>query len=292
MCMKEPYTFISLIIPGPKSPGNDIDVYLRPLIDELYELWENGVNTYDVSTGQNFQMKAAVIWTINDFPAYSNLSGWSTKGKLTCPCCAKEIAHRRLVNGSKTCYMDHHRFLHEDHKWRKQRRQFDGKKENKVAPKRPSGDDVFNELESLTPITFGKSAKRKKIVGVETKFNKSERNYDGGQPSSSTLSIFSTPGRLFGKAEQKVLNLDFHNAATLYVLLNCDELASFTREHKDLVSNLGVRNVESLNFTKKGRLTSTCFPWGEVRRGVPYIIQKETELFCSIVTGLILLEKC
>ncbi|KAK2656071.1 hypothetical protein Ddye_009123 [Dipteronia dyeriana] len=74
-CMKKPYTFISLIIPGPKIPGNDIDVYLRPLIDELYELWENGVNTYDVSTNQNFQMNAAVIWTINDFPAYVNLSG-------------------------------------------------------------------------------------------------------------------------------------------------------------------------------------------------------------------------
>ena len=35
MCMKEPYIFITLLIPGPKGPGNDIDVYLRPLIDEL-----------------------------------------------------------------------------------------------------------------------------------------------------------------------------------------------------------------------------------------------------------------
>ena len=35
MCMKEPYLFMSLLIPGPKGLGNDIDVYLRPLIDEL-----------------------------------------------------------------------------------------------------------------------------------------------------------------------------------------------------------------------------------------------------------------
>ena len=62
-------------------------------------------------------MKVAVIWTINVFPAYANLSGWSTKGELACQCCAKETAHRRLVNSSKTCYMGHRRFLHEDHKW-------------------------------------------------------------------------------------------------------------------------------------------------------------------------------
>ncbi|KAM2327827.1 hypothetical protein ACFXTH_014358 [Malus domestica] len=71
MCMKEPYTFMSLLMPGPTSPGNDIDVYLRPLIDELQTLWENGVETYDISTRQNFQMKAALMWTINDYPAYA-----------------------------------------------------------------------------------------------------------------------------------------------------------------------------------------------------------------------------
>ncbi|KAK1572485.1 hypothetical protein Q3G72_033332 [Acer saccharum] len=31
--------------------------------------------------------------------------------------------------------------------------------------------------------------------------------------------------------------------------------------------------IGPLNFTKKGKLTSTCFPWGEVQRGLPYIIQ-------------------
>ncbi|KAL5761833.1 hypothetical protein ACOSP7_018097 [Xanthoceras sorbifolium] len=38
--------------------------------------------------------------------------------------------------------MGHRRFLPVDHKWQKQIRQFDSKKENKVAPKRPSGDDL------------------------------------------------------------------------------------------------------------------------------------------------------
>jgi len=38
---------LSLIIPGPKAPSNDIDVFLQPLIDELKVLWEVGVSTYD-----------------------------------------------------------------------------------------------------------------------------------------------------------------------------------------------------------------------------------------------------
>ncbi|KAA0050361.1 uncharacterized protein E6C27_scaffold88G00930 [Cucumis melo var. makuwa] len=74
-CMKETNFFMSLLIPGPKSPGRKIDVYLQPLIEELKELWTFGVRTYDSLTGQFFQLYAALFWTINDFPAYGDLSG-------------------------------------------------------------------------------------------------------------------------------------------------------------------------------------------------------------------------
>ncbi|GKA26012.1 hypothetical protein Tco_0712121, partial [Tanacetum coccineum] len=41
-----------LLIPGPKSSGKDIDVYLRPLIDDLNDLWTKpGVETIDVTIG-------------------------------------------------------------------------------------------------------------------------------------------------------------------------------------------------------------------------------------------------
>ena len=78
--------FLSLLIHGPKSPGKNIDIYLEPLIDELKQLWADGVETYDSHKKQNFQMRAALMWTINDFPAYGMLSGWSTHGLLACPC--------------------------------------------------------------------------------------------------------------------------------------------------------------------------------------------------------------
>ncbi|KAL0558956.1 hypothetical protein IC582_003545 [Cucumis melo] len=65
-CMKETNFFMSLLIPGPKSPGREIDVYLQPLIEELKDLWTFGVRTYDSLTGQFFQLYAALLWTIND----------------------------------------------------------------------------------------------------------------------------------------------------------------------------------------------------------------------------------
>ncbi|KAK8930877.1 hypothetical protein KSP39_PZI016438 [Platanthera zijinensis] len=72
--MKDEFLMMSLLIPGPRAPGKDIDVYLRPLIEELKELW-NGVETYDTYTKETFKMHAALMWTINDFPALSNLFG-------------------------------------------------------------------------------------------------------------------------------------------------------------------------------------------------------------------------
>lgn len=38
LCMKAPYLFLSLIIHGLKSPGQDIDVFLEHLVDELNSL--------------------------------------------------------------------------------------------------------------------------------------------------------------------------------------------------------------------------------------------------------------
>ncbi|XP_068503878.1 uncharacterized protein [Phaseolus vulgaris] len=84
MCMSRPYMFLSCLIPGPHNPKARIDVYLQPLIDDLKKLW-SGVQTYDISRKQNFMMRASLMWTINDFPAYGMLSGWGTQGKLACP---------------------------------------------------------------------------------------------------------------------------------------------------------------------------------------------------------------
>ena len=57
ICIKQEYFIMPLLIPGPNSPCNDIDVYLRPLFEELKTLWCNGVKTYDASTGTKFNVQ-------------------------------------------------------------------------------------------------------------------------------------------------------------------------------------------------------------------------------------------
>nr|GFA41059.1 hypothetical protein [Tanacetum cinerariifolium] len=94
LCMKEISFILTLLIPGLKSSGKDIDVYLRPLIDDLKDLWANpGVETIDVATGLKFNMRAMVLWTINDFPDRSSLFGWSGQGYKACPTCNEDTPY-------------------------------------------------------------------------------------------------------------------------------------------------------------------------------------------------------
>ena len=88
--MTTPFMFLTCVISRPKNPKNKIDVYLQPLVDELRELWDVGVVTYNISTAHTFQMKVALMWTINDFSTYGMLSGWSTSGQLTSLVCMKQ----------------------------------------------------------------------------------------------------------------------------------------------------------------------------------------------------------
>ncbi|GLT29876.1 hypothetical protein SLA2020_047120 [Shorea laevis] len=109
LCMKSEHIFLALIIAGPKSPGKYIDIMLWPLIDELKELWRNGVETYDSFRQQNFIMKATLLWTITDFPSYGMLFGWSTHEKLSCPYCMENTKAFQLQYGRKTLFFDCHR---------------------------------------------------------------------------------------------------------------------------------------------------------------------------------------
>ncbi|XP_058774236.1 uncharacterized protein LOC131648500 [Vicia villosa] len=148
-CMKAEYSMLSLLIPGPFSPGNNIDVYLQPLIEELKVLWDLGVETYDASLNQTFQIRAALLWTISDFPGYAMLSGWSTKGKLACPCCNYDTNSTYLKYSKKVCYMDHRVFLPEDHKYRSNSRNFNGSIEDRPPPKLLTGEQISEKLKDV-----------------------------------------------------------------------------------------------------------------------------------------------
>ena len=52
-------------------------------------------------------MHVALLWTINDFPAYGDISGWSTKGALACPPCNYDSQSCWLRYGRKFSHIGH-----------------------------------------------------------------------------------------------------------------------------------------------------------------------------------------
>ncbi|KAI3706869.1 hypothetical protein L6452_24902 [Arctium lappa] len=155
LCMKRKYIMMSLLIQGPKQPGNDIDVYLAPLIDDLKELWSSGVQVYDAYGKEDFRLRAMIFCTINDFPAYGNLSGYSTKGAKACPVCEDETHSLRLRNCKKNVFMGHRRSLPRGHPYRKLKDAFDGKIEHGVLRPPLDGPTIYSRVEDLN-IVLGK----------------------------------------------------------------------------------------------------------------------------------------
>ncbi|XP_020270974.1 uncharacterized protein LOC109846163 [Asparagus officinalis] len=151
MCMKQSNFILSMLIPGPTGPGDAIDTYLQPLIEELKELWASGVRTYDVSLRQNFILRAALI----------------TKGKLACPCCNKHTHSIRLKYGGKQSYMGHRRYLDENHSWRKDKKSFDGTRERGYAAPKLTGDDILKQVEDLIGITLTNHPEKKIKISHE-----------------------------------------------------------------------------------------------------------------------------
>ncbi|XP_048496298.1 uncharacterized protein LOC125495580 [Beta vulgaris subsp. vulgaris] len=119
MCKKKPFMFLSLLVPSPKNPKGNLDVYMQPLIEELKQLWDVEATTYDIYWKENFNMRAAILWTISDFPAYGMLYGWATAGKKACPYCLDKSKAFWLDHGGKVSWFDCHRqFLPLDHPFR------------------------------------------------------------------------------------------------------------------------------------------------------------------------------
>ncbi|KAL0416607.1 UNVERIFIED_CONTAM: hypothetical protein Slati_3492600 [Sesamum latifolium] len=76
MCMSSEYMFLTMVIFGSSNLKRLIDVYLKPLIEELLQLWHVGVRTYDHATDNEFIMWAVLMWTVDDLPPM----GWHLDG--------------------------------------------------------------------------------------------------------------------------------------------------------------------------------------------------------------------
>nr|GEV11811.1 hypothetical protein [Tanacetum cinerariifolium] len=166
---------LTMLILGPKSLGKDIDVYLRPLIDDINDLWANpGFKTIDVTTCQKFNMRAMVLWTINDFPAQSSLSGWSGKGYKAYPAWIKDTSSIRVLG--KTAYVGHRRFLKKPYKWRRSV-EFNGETEDGDPPREFNRDQIQAQLDRLPTQAFEGGPIHPRWMYPFERFMKKLKNY-------------------------------------------------------------------------------------------------------------------
>ncbi|KAK4402397.1 hypothetical protein Sango_0980400 [Sesamum angolense] len=125
MCMSSEYMFLTMVMPDTSNPKRLIDVYLEPLIQVLLQLWHVGVRTYDHATDRAFIMRAALMLIVNNLPAYSMTSGWSTVGVMGCPICMDDTRAFHLKYGRKACYFDCYRqFSPEQHPYQRNKKAF------------------------------------------------------------------------------------------------------------------------------------------------------------------------
>ena len=156
LCMKRKFIMMPVLIQGPKQPGNDIDVYLRPLVEELQLLWSKpGVRMWDEYKQEAFDLRALLFVTINDWPALSNLSGQTNKGYNACTHCFGDLQAIYLKKCRKVVYLGHRRFLAKNHQLRKKGKHFKGTAEHRSKPGNRDGAEVFEMVKDLK-VVFGK----------------------------------------------------------------------------------------------------------------------------------------
>jgi len=108
---------------------------------------------------QTFRLRSIVFCTINDFPTYGNLSGYSVKRHHACPICDRTTNFIQLKHGKKIVYSRHRRFLKPYHPYRRLKKAFNGSQENKSMPQPLTVNEVYDRVKDIITI-FGKTQKK------------------------------------------------------------------------------------------------------------------------------------
>lgn len=179
LCNKWKYIMLTILVFRPRQPSDRIDVNLRPLVDDFKTLWKHGVaEVWDEFTREEFTLHAMLFTTINNNPAQCNLSSKSKRKGAACPHCLEGTCIVWLRNSKTFSFMGHRHFLPKKRAYRGMDCQFDGEKENGVAPLHVTGDLVhlqvkdIKTIEELSKLTKKILGKRKKRDGDEEEVGK------------------------------------------------------------------------------------------------------------------------
>ncbi|KAL0331746.1 UNVERIFIED_CONTAM: hypothetical protein Sangu_1720100 [Sesamum angustifolium] len=96
-------------------------------------------------------MRAALMWTVNDLPAYGMASGWSTAGIMGCPICMDDTSAFHLQHGRTACYFDcYRRFLPQDHPYRRNKKAFIKIVRKEIARPKLTGEEIRVRVEEYS----------------------------------------------------------------------------------------------------------------------------------------------
>ena len=113
---------------------------------------------YDGNLHQTFRLRAMIFCTINDFPAYGNLSRYSVKGHHTCLICEKDTSYIHLKHEKKIVYTRPQIFLKPYHPYKLLKKAFNRTLEIESAPISLAGHEVFDRVKDIITI-FGRQKK-------------------------------------------------------------------------------------------------------------------------------------
>ena len=124
LTIKKNFIMLSLLIPGPEAvTAAHFDVFICPLLEELRELWTEGVTCRDAARWRGehtFTMRAILLWCIHDFPAYAMMASTTNKGYCACPVCGPATPSRYSEHLSKVVHGgSHRRWLPRNHPFRR-----------------------------------------------------------------------------------------------------------------------------------------------------------------------------
>ena len=150
--------------PWTNCTRNNIDVYLQPLIDDLKDLWNEGIEVYDSLFKENFILKATLLWIISDYLGVGALAGCKVKGKQACNVCGKDTPFRWLKFSRKNVYMGNRKRLTPGHPYTRKKGWFDNSIEEGFGRRIQTGSEIFETLKDFRN-DFGrpleKNSKRK-----------------------------------------------------------------------------------------------------------------------------------
>ncbi|CAA7023802.1 unnamed protein product [Microthlaspi erraticum] len=315
LCMKKENIMLTLVIPGPHQPGNSIDVYLEPLIEDLEHLWNHGKLTYDAYSKSTFTLKAMMLWTISEFPAYGNLAGCKVKGKMGCPLCGKNTDCMWLKFSRKHVYMSHRKGLPPTHSFRGKKSWFDEKVEYGRKGRILSGREISRNLRNFKN-DFGnlkRSARKRKkpvctsvVAEVDVLSSESEEDEEEElEVDAEELLRWKKNSIFFKLSYWKELpvrhNLDVMHvernvvASIVATLLYCGKSKHGLQARKDL-EELGIR--KDLHPTIQGKRTYLpAAPWSLSKTEKKFFCRrlfdfKGPDGYCSNISRGVSLDDC